>query len=43
VDARDAAEDGRSAPNVDGEAPRVAEDWFRHVVDGTPLTAVVVK
>ncbi len=43
VDARDAAEDGRSAPNVDGEAPRVAKDWFRHVVDGTPLTAVVVK
>jgi hypothetical protein len=43
VDARDAAEDGRGAPNVDGEAPRVAKDWFRHVVDGTPLTAVVVK
>jgi hypothetical protein len=43
VDARDAAEAGRSAPNVDGEAPRVANDWFRHVVDGTPLTAVVVK
>ena len=43
VDARDAAEDGRGAPNVDGEAPRVAKDWFRHVVDGTPLTAIVVK
>jgi hypothetical protein len=43
VDARDAAEDGRGAPNVDGEAPRVAKDWFRHVVDGTPLTAVVVR
>ena len=43
VDARAAAEDGRGAPNVDGEAPRVAKDWFRHVVDGTPLTAVVVK
>jgi hypothetical protein len=43
VDARDAAEDGRGAPNVDGEAPRVAKDWFRHVVDGTPLTAAVVK
>jgi hypothetical protein len=43
VDARDAAEDGRGAPNVDGEAPRVAKGWFRHVVDGTPLTAVVVK
>ena len=37
VDARDAAEDGRGAPNVDGEAPRVAKDWFRHVVDGTSL------
>jgi hypothetical protein len=37
VDARDAAEDDRGAPNVDGEAPRVAKDWFRHVVDGTPL------
>jgi hypothetical protein len=43
VDARDAAEDGRGAPNVDGKAPHVAKDWFRHVVDGTPLTAVVVK
>ncbi len=40
VDARDAA-DGRGAPNVDGEAPRVAGDWFRHVLDDTPLTAVV--
>jgi len=43
VDARDAAEDGRGAPNVDGEAPRAAKDWFRHVVDDTPLTAVVAK
>jgi hypothetical protein len=43
VDARDAAEDGRGAPNVDGKAPRVAKDWFRHVVDGTPLPAAVVK
>jgi len=43
VDARDAAEDGRGVPNVDGEAPRVAKDWFRHVVDDTPLTAVVAK
>ncbi len=40
VDAGDAA-DGRGAPNVDGEAPRVAGDWFRHVLDDTPLTAVV--
>ncbi len=37
VDAPDAAE-GRGAPNIDGEAPRIAEDWFRHVYDGTPLT-----
>ncbi len=36
VDAGDAA-DGRGAPNLDGEAPRVALDWFRHVDDGTPL------
>ena len=39
VDAGDAA-DGRGAPNVDGEAPRVASGWFRHVEDDTPLTAV---
>ena len=39
VDAGDAAE-GRGAPNVDGEAPRVASGWFRHVQDGTPLHAV---
>ncbi|HEV2093411.1 MAG TPA: hypothetical protein VGR18_09635 [Rubrobacter sp.] len=39
VDAGDAA-DGRGAPNVDGEAPRVASGWFRHVEDGTPLPAV---
>jgi hypothetical protein len=40
VDAGDVADD-RGAPNVDGDAPRVAKDWFRHVDDGTPLTAVV--
>ena len=39
VDAGDAA-DGRGAPNVDGEAPRVASGWFRHVEDGTPLPAI---
>ena len=39
VDAGDAA-DGRGAPNLDGEAPRVASGWFRHVQDGTPLPAV---
>ncbi|QIN81867.1 hypothetical protein GBA63_03845 [Rubrobacter tropicus] len=38
VDAGDAAA-GRGAPNVDGEAPRVAWDWFRHVDDGTLLPA----
>ena len=37
VDARDEAED-RGAPNVDGEAPRVTQDWFKQVHDGTPLT-----
>ena len=42
VDAGDAA-DGRGAPNVDGEAPRVASGWFRHVEDGTPLPAVVTE
>ena len=42
VDAGDVAND-RGAPNVDGEAPRVAKDWFRHVDDGTPLTAVVAR
>ena len=39
VDAPDAA-DGRGAPNVDGEAPRVAAGWFRHVRDGAPLPPV---
>lgn len=29
------------APNLDGEAPRVAPGWFRHVHDGTPLSAAV--
>jgi len=39
VDAGDAA-DGLGAPNLDGEAPRVASGWFRSVEDGTPLPAV---
>jgi len=39
ADAEDAA-DGRGAPNVDGEAPRVASGWFHHVGDGTPLPAI---
>ncbi|HEV8045458.1 MAG TPA: hypothetical protein VGP38_09775, partial [Rubrobacter sp.] len=42
VDAGDAA-DGRGAPNVDGEAPRVASGWFRHVDDGTPLPAAATE
>jgi len=42
VDVGDAAE-GRGAPNVDGEAPRVASGWFRHVDDGTPLPAAVTE
>lgn len=41
ADAGDAAE-GCGAPNLDGEAPRVASGWFRHVRDGTPLTAAPV-
>lgn len=41
ADAGDAAE-GRGAPNMDGEAPRVASGWFRHVRDGTPLPAARV-
>ncbi len=39
VDAGDAA-DGRGASNVDGEAPRVASGWFRHVEYGTALPPV---
>ncbi len=38
VNVGDVADD-HGAPNVDGEAPRVAKDWFRLVDDGTPLTA----
>jgi ectoine hydroxylase-related dioxygenase (phytanoyl-CoA dioxygenase family) len=40
ADAGDVADD-HGVPNVDGEAPRVAKDRFRHVDDGTSLTAVV--
>jgi len=39
VDAGDATE-GRGAPNVDGEAPRVASGWFRHVEDGATLPEI---
>jgi ectoine hydroxylase-related dioxygenase (phytanoyl-CoA dioxygenase family) len=42
VDAGDVADD-HGAPNVDGEAHRVAKDWLQHVDDGTPLTAVVAR
>ena len=42
VDARDVA-DNRGAPNVDGAAPHVAADWFRHVAENTPLSAFSVK
>ena len=42
VGAGDVADD-HGAPNVDGEAHRVAKDGFRHVDDGTPLTAVVAR
>jgi hypothetical protein len=42
VDAGDAADD-RGAPNVDGEAPRVASGWFRHVEDGTPLPPAITE
>jgi hypothetical protein len=28
---------GRGAPNLEGEAPRVALDWFRKVMDGMLL------
>ena len=31
---------GRGAPNLDGAAPQVASEWFRHVVDDTPLPAL---
>ena len=30
--------DGRGAPNVDGDAPRVPWRWFRRVADGAPLS-----
>ena len=40
ADAGDVA-DGHGSPNVDGDAPRGASDWFRHVEDGTPLPPVV--
>ncbi len=36
VDAGDLSA-GRGAPNVDGEAPRVARGWFHRISDGRPL------
>jgi hypothetical protein len=31
----------RGAPNVDGEAPRVAPNWFHRVHDGVSLAEIV--
>jgi hypothetical protein len=31
------------ASDTDGEAPRVASGWFRHVDDGTPLAAATTE
>jgi len=42
VDAGDAALNV-GAPNVDGEAPRIASGWFRGVLDGTPLPEVMAS
>lgn len=36
VDVGDVAA-GRGAPNLDGAAPHEAREWFRHVLDDTPL------
>jgi ectoine hydroxylase-related dioxygenase (phytanoyl-CoA dioxygenase family) len=36
ADAEDEAS-GRGAPNLEAEAPRVALDWFRKVMDGMLL------
>ena len=33
--------EGQGAPNVDGNAPRTAHDWFRRVSDGLPLPEVL--
>lgn len=30
---------GRGEANLDGDAPRVALDWFRNVMDGMPMPA----
>ncbi len=42
VDAGDVTQ-GRGAPNVDGEAPHVALEWFRDAVDETPLPTVLAR
>lgn len=34
---------GRGAGNLDGDAPRVALDWYRNVMDGVPVPAAVHK
>jgi hypothetical protein len=33
----------RGAPNVDGQAPHVALEWFHHIEDDTPLPALVTR
>ncbi|MGB3681565.1 MAG: hypothetical protein WA990_03680 [Rubrobacteraceae bacterium] len=42
VDVRDAAS-GAGAPNVDGDAPRTAMEWFYRVEDGTPLPKATAR
>jgi hypothetical protein len=34
---------GRGAPNVDGQAPHVALEWFHHIEDDTPLPVFVAR
>jgi hypothetical protein len=42
VDAGDVTQ-GCGAPNIDGEAPHVALEWFRDAVDETPLPTVIAR
>jgi hypothetical protein len=34
---------GRGVPNVDGQAPHIALEWFHHIEDDTPLPALVAR
>jgi ectoine hydroxylase-related dioxygenase (phytanoyl-CoA dioxygenase family) len=34
---------GRGAPNIDGQAPHVALEWFRRIADDTPLPALLAR